>query len=135
MRQAIRIRMAEMEWGDADLAREAALSYNAVHEFLSGRRSWPQRGSRRAIERALGWATGTLDRMALGDIGRSADPAVSSSAEVVRGSTSDVRVVLDFPAEVVAGMSPLALAIARAEAEAAYLRVLSTWATGELSPD
>jgi transcriptional regulator with XRE-family HTH domain len=58
--------MRELGWSDGRLAEEAGLSFNTVAEFLAGKRDWPRSSTRRAIEGALGWAPGALERIASG---------------------------------------------------------------------
>lgn len=106
-------RIATLGWSHQRLADEAGVSYNTVNEFLTGRRAWPHPGTRRAIEAALGWSPGSIDRMA--------DPGSDQSGA---SQQPQVTVVMGFPAAVVEGATELELAEARARAEAAYLRTL-----------
>lgn len=126
VRDAVRARMDLFGWSDARLADEAGVSYNAVHEWLMGRRDWPRASTRSGIEQALGWGPGSLARIANGTWGADVDEQVEQLRTVndqIPDATGQ-RVVLDFPADVIRGMSALDLATARANAEAAYLRTL-----------
>ena len=101
VREAVRDRMRVLGWSDAQLANEAGLSYNAVREFLTGKRDWPRARSRKLMEDALGWSGGAFERLAAG-----ADPGhVVTSAPLrseVAGSPT-VDVVIGFPADLPAG--------------------------------
>lgn len=115
-REAVRRRLGELGWSVVRLAEEAAVSYNAVNEFLAGRREWPRSETRLALERALSWSPGALERI-----------AVTSEVEITRSSDSvpdrarSVHVLLDLPPEVVEGMTPAERAEAEAAAVASYL--------------
>lgn len=58
----------------ADLARETGLDTGTVGDFLSGKR-WMRTKNRGLVEAALGWAPGTLERIAEGE-----DPRVPAGA-------------------------------------------------------
>ena len=118
----MRDRIATLGWSHQRLADEAGVSYNTVNEFLTGRRAWPHPGTRRAIEAALGWSPGSIDRMA--DLGSDQSGASGSGVSIESSQQPQVTVVMGFPAAVVEGATELELAEARARAEAAYLRTL-----------
>lgn len=134
VREAVRDRMRVLGWSDARLAHEAGLSYNAVREFLTGKRDWPRARSRKLMEDALGWSGGTFERLAAGG-----DPGHVATSTPLRSEVAGsltVEVVIGFPADLLEGTSELARAEARARAEAAYLRtLLEHRAAGKLPPD
>lgn len=58
-------RLGALEWNAADLARESKLDEGTVLDFLNGVRT-PQNRTRAKIEKAVGWAEGTLGEIARG---------------------------------------------------------------------
>lgn len=58
-RQAVAAQMADRGWDPVDLAREAKADLDTVTLFLNGSR-WPKISTQGRIERALGWAPGSV---------------------------------------------------------------------------
>lgn len=57
--------MAHREWNNAQLVAATGADAGTVGDFLNGKR-WPKTGTQGKIEKALGWAPGTLRAIALG---------------------------------------------------------------------
>lgn len=113
----MRQRMEQMRLSALDLASEAGVSYNAVNEFLTGRRVWPQPRTREAVEAALSWSTGTLTRIAAdADRVELADTPRSEGADS-EGAITTRSLVVHWPQDAFEGLTDAE----RAEAEAAAL--------------
>jgi len=97
--------MAELRLSATAVARSAGLDLGTVSDFLSGQR-WPKPGTQGAIETALEWPPGTIERLASGN-----DWPVSAPQE---------GVLLDLPDSALEGLSEAEKqeVIARAKAEA-----------------
>lgn len=64
-RQAVAAELARRRWSVSDLARRAGIDHNTATTFVSGER-WPIHKTQGSIEEALGWPSGTLDRLSHG---------------------------------------------------------------------
>lgn len=97
--------MAELRLNATSVARTAGLDLGTVSDFLSGQR-WPKPGTQGAIEVALEWPPGTIERLASGN-----DWPVSAPQD---------GVLLDLPESALEGLSEAERqeVIARAKAEA-----------------
>jgi len=71
--QAVAAWMAHLEWNNTQLVAATGADPGTIGDFLNGKR-WPKLGTQGKIERALGWAAGTLRAIAAG--GAAPDPAV-----------------------------------------------------------
>ena len=56
---AVAARMAHLEWNNTQLVASTGSDPGTIGDFLNGKR-WPKIGTQGKIERALGWAPGTL---------------------------------------------------------------------------
>ncbi|GAA5143259.1 hypothetical protein GCM10023340_08250 [Nocardioides marinquilinus] len=65
-RQAVKLRLAELQMTNTQLAGAAQVDPKTVNDFLSGKR-WPQRSSRARIAMALQWQLDALDRLRQGE--------------------------------------------------------------------
>jgi hypothetical protein len=59
--------MAEREWNITDVATMTGMDPGTIGDFLNGKR-WPKIGNQGKFEKALGWAPGTLGRLARGEL-------------------------------------------------------------------
>lgn len=57
--------MAHLEWNNTQLVAATGADPGTIGDFLNGKR-WPKIGTQGKIERALGWAPGTLRSIAAG---------------------------------------------------------------------
>lgn len=63
--QAVAAWMAQHEWNNTQLVAQANADPGTIGDFLNGKR-WPKIGTQGRIEKALGWAPGTLRSIAMG---------------------------------------------------------------------
>lgn len=63
--QAVAAAMAHLEWNNTQLVAATGADPGTIGDFLNGKR-WPKIGTQGKIERALGWAPGTLRLIASG---------------------------------------------------------------------
>lgn len=94
----LQARMATKRLSAAGLAKAAAVDPGTISDFLSGAR-WPQAVTRAKLEAVLDWPTGTIAEIA---DGAPAPDSVGALTDAPRGA-----VLLDLPAEVTEGMSPM----------------------------
>lgn len=92
----------------AGLAREAGVDAKTVRALERGTR-WPRDGSRVKIENALGWAGGSLDRIAKGDLPVLLDDAAQAgsatgSSDTPAGQAQVVRLLRDQLVAVASGI-------------------------------
>lgn len=62
---AVKARLAQLGWNAADLARQSGIDPGTVGPFLRGKRS-PRTATLTALEKAIGWEPGTIERAAQG---------------------------------------------------------------------
>jgi len=93
-RQAVLQRMSEFEprMSTATLAQRAKVNRETVRKFLKDQ--WPHQSTRAAIEGALGWEPGTLERLAAGE--------AAPTTDAVPDGVGDL---LDWPDGLVDGMT------------------------------
>lgn len=90
--------MSAKRLSTAALAKSIGLDPGTVGDFLNGTR-WPQAVTRAKLEEAVDWPTGSI--AAIAD-GAPVPESVGAVADAPRGA-----VLLDLPAEVTEGMSPM----------------------------
>jgi transcriptional regulator with XRE-family HTH domain len=113
VRSAITRRMTDLGWNTADLAREAGVDPGTVGDFLNGKIRSPQRATRAAISRALGWDADAIDQLRAGN---------PDAATTVRPTVEDAaHVMLDLPDEALHGLSEVEKEEVRAAARLAAL--------------
>jgi transcriptional regulator with XRE-family HTH domain len=134
VRESIGARLADLGWSNARLAEEAGLAFNTVSEFMRGSRDWPRASTRHAMERALGWSPGAMERIATGALAPEEHQALIRSADSTANSAASHRIVFEFPQEVTEGATPAALAEAEAQARVAFLRTLRESRASERPP-
>lgn len=84
--QAVAAWMAHLEWNNTQLVAATGADPGTIGDFLNGKR-WPKLGTQGKIERALGWAAGTLRVIAAG--GAAPDPAALVGGQRDDLSSSD----------------------------------------------
>jgi hypothetical protein len=73
------------------LGNQASVASNGIRSFLAGER-WPNAASRTKIERALGWPTGRIEDIALGNETDGLPPAEPADAPEPEGRTVELTV-------------------------------------------
>lgn len=84
--QAVAAWMAQNEWNNTQLVTKADADPGTIGDFLNGKR-WPKIGTQGRIEKALGWAPGTLRSIAMG--GPSPDPTALVGARLEDSPQND----------------------------------------------
>ena len=124
-RAALRERMSALRLSALDLAEVAGVSYNAINEFLTRRREWPRPKTRAAIERALSWEPGTLERIAAGAaLPERGMSSVGGSYGPDSGPDDGGLTMVNWPPDAFRGLTPTERAEAQAAALAAGLERL-----------
>lgn len=81
IRDAVRRRLLELDWSQADLAREAGVNANTITAIIKYGR-WPKDETREKIEKALGWPKGRIEELAtIGERGVSVTPPIAQTDE------------------------------------------------------
>ena len=84
--QAVAAWMAHQEWNNTQLVAETGADPGTIGDFLNGKR-WPKIGTQGKIEKALGWAPGTLRAISTG--GPTPDLGVHVGGRVHDGDQGD----------------------------------------------
>ena len=83
-RQAVKAQMADRGWNPTDLSRLAKVDVDTITAFIDGPR-WPKIGTQGKIERALGWAPGTISAI-----------AASGAVPVARSSRTEIDLIREL---------------------------------------
>lgn len=110
-RQAVRDEMARREMSNAELSRLTGLDIGTVSDFLAGGR-WPRTSSLAKIDDALGWVTGSIDRIGQGLPGPDVRPDAHDPVE---------GVLLDISPDAYGDLTPAEREEADAAAKAYWL--------------
>jgi transcriptional regulator with XRE-family HTH domain len=107
IRDAVRRRLLELDWSQADLAREAGVNANTITAIIKYGR-WPKDETREKIEKALGWPKGRIEELAtIGERGVNVTEPIRQTDESPSASGDQPLVLAGWPPGTFEGMTDI----------------------------